>query len=106
MFEELKEQLTKSSNDKIEEFKHLVRKQPKGKPYTDEFSGDGANLGSLLSSVVHGWRRTKTGEQLIKDSIDAYDAKQGQIGDCYPISSLGVLGPKWIKPALGMSEEA
>lgn len=31
--------------------------------------------------------------------------RQGKIGDCYLISSLGVLGDKWILPALGYSPE-
>ena len=60
MFEQLREEMSKSSNQKIEEFRQLVRKQGKGKPYTDEFSGNGANLGSVLESVVSSWRRTKT----------------------------------------------
>lgn len=42
---------------------------------------------------------------LIKGNISPYDVRQGNIGDCYLISSLGVLGDKWILPALGYENE-
>jgi hypothetical protein len=50
------------------------------------------------------WRRPAPKEELIKGTISAYDVRQGDIGDCYLISSLGVLGEKWILPALGFLE--
>lgn len=63
-------------------------------PHTSE------SLGTLASNVEK-WRRPTSKEVLIKGSISPYDVRQGNIGDCYLISSLGVLGDKWILPALG-----
>lgn len=40
-----------------------------------------------------------------KSGISADDVKQGDIGDCYLISSFGVLGEKLIKQAIGFDEK-
>ena len=54
-----------------------------------------------MASIVSRWRRPKKGEMLVKGGFSPYDIKQGSIGDCYLVSSMGVLGEKWIKSALG-----
>jgi hypothetical protein len=54
---------------------------------------------------VEKWRRPTSKEVLIKGTISPYDVRQGRIGDCYLISSLGVLGDRWILPALGFESD-
>jgi hypothetical protein len=36
--------------------------------------------------------------------MDGFDVKQGRIGDCYLVSSMGVLGDTWLRAAVGMGE--
>ena len=72
--------------------------------YTDEeFPANENSLGQLAGRVDH-WRRPELGEVLASGGINADDVKQGAIGDCYLISSLGVLGEKRIMSALGSGE--
>ena len=60
--------------------------------FTDEdFPANENSLGAL-QSVVFSWRRPNVGEMFSKSGISADDVKQGNIGDCYLISSFGVLG--------------
>ena len=81
----------------------LAAIEPK-KKYTDpEFAADESTLGSL-GTFAEKWRRPRRGETLVKGEINGYDVKQGNIGDCYLISSMGVLGDGWIRSALGMVE--
>ena len=62
-------------------------------------------LGPGLGTHAKNWRRPKKSEMLVKGGFSPYDIKQGLIGDCYLISSMGVLGEKWIKMALGGCRE-
>lgn len=69
-----------------------------------EFKRDSDWLGRFETNVRR-WRRPPTNSKLIDGDISPYDVRQGIIGDCYLISSLGVLGDKWILPALGFSSD-
>lgn len=51
---------------------------------------------------MHGWQRPSAKCEVIKGKIDVKDIKQGQVGDCYLISTLGVLGEEKIRKALGL----
>ena len=106
MLQNLKQELSKSSNDKINEYNALLNQiQPK-KRYVDEvFTANEKVLGPGLGTHAKNWRRPKKSEMLVKGGFSPYDIKQGLIGDCYLISSMGVLGEKWIKMALGGCRE-
>lgn len=65
--------------------------ESKKKFIDNDFPADQSILGSM-SAVVEKWRRPRRGETLVKGEFSAYDIKQGSIGDCYLVSSMGVLG--------------
>ncbi len=82
------------------EFNKIIDQLLPNKRFVDEsFAGD--DILDRLKSNVSGWRRPKKEEQLVSGGFSPYDVKQGAIGDCYLISSMGVLGEKWIRAALG-----
>ena len=102
IFNQMQQELKKSSNQKIEEFNQsLDSLEPKKKYVDPAFAADQSTLGPGLGSLVNKWRRPKRSEGLVKGGFSPYDIKQGQIGDCYLVSSMGVLGHKWIKAAFG-----
>ena len=74
------------------------------KLYEDtSFPRDYDSLGDLEGKVSK-WRRPSSKEVLIKGSISPFDVRQGEIGNCYLISALGVLGEQWILKSLGSSK--
>ena len=58
-----------------------------------------------MSSSVASWRRPTPEEVLTKGGITADDVRQGDIGDCYLISSFAMLGEQRIKESLGYNSE-
>lgn len=68
----------------------------------DEFDANSNSLGDKVKNKVKGWQRPGANCSVIKNNVEPKDIKQGKLGDCYLISTLGVLGERIVKKAMGL----
>ena len=61
--------------------------------FTDtSFSANNDNLPPFARPECRGWRRPSADSVIVRDAKTTMSVRQGNIGDCYLISSIGVLG--------------
>lgn len=80
----------------------MIQGLGKKEEFVDETFPKNSEVLGFLEKYVAGWRRPTPSEVLFKGGISPEDVKQGSIGDCYLISSFGVLGQKRIQEIFGI----
>jgi hypothetical protein len=76
-----------------------------GNPFNDpNFKQDKSMLPAEIRSICRGFSRPDPDCFLVDDSDNAYDVRQGAIGNCYMISAIGILAKKYCEKMLGINE--
>lgn len=76
-----------------------------GNLFTDpNFKADKEILPADIRPLCRAFIRPTPDCFLMDDSDNSYDVKQGLIGNCYMISSIGILNRKYCEKMLGIGE--
>ena len=91
--------------DSLLKYKKILSKYSSNDKYIDKgFPSNETSLGEELSSCVTKWERPKENSKIFKDGYSPLDVQQGQIGDCYFMSAISILGKKYLEKNLYLDQ--